>query len=412
MSWLVPADELTADQRRIVELPLSNHWCILGAPGSGKTLALLYRAQNLIEQRLVTPDRLKIFVFTNVLKQYIRNALEELTVPENSVMTLDDWCLKYFEQHISHRVPRNNNQRLPDFDQICTAVLSRVRRGSPIYDAILVDEGQDLKSDRFDLLASIGRHLTVCVDHKQQVYDHGSSEQEIVTRLGLKRSNVTLLDAFRCCPYIIRVAAEFIADPAEKAAFLNQNRAEQAEKQTPLLYEAKDFEDERARLIEVVRERQIVGDRSIAILFPKRDQVFGFSTELRRAGLEVDTWDRWRQTPMNFSNGVPKALTFHSAKGLTFETVLLPRLVNGSFPMTSFARLEKLMYVGITRATKWAYLSTINGSGIPVLDRLRQLSVQEDAPITVQRWNERTYTTQTSGVDGSPPADDDLLDLL
>ena len=418
MSWLVPPDELTSDQRRIVELPMGQHWCVLGAPGSGKTLALLYRAQSLIDRALVAPDRMHIFVFTNVLKQYIRNALEELGLPEGSVTTLDDWCKSYFETHLPGRIPRDGQKQIPDFGAIRKAVLNKVRGGRPLYDAILVDEGQDLDGECFDLVLSIARHVTVCVDHKQQVYDHGSTEEEIVRRLGLKRSNITLLDAFRCCPYIVRIAAEFIADSSERAAFLNQNRTEQMEKQTPLLYEAADFEDERRRLIEIVRERQVV-DRSIAILFPLRKQVAGFAHGLREAGIEVDTWDRWRRTPMSFSNGVPKVLTFHSAKGLTFDTVLLPRLVPGSFPMVSSARFEKLMYVGITRATKWVYLSTIKGSGIDGLIRLRKLAEIEDAPISVQSWNKNDLSAAPSiGLATGPATDsgdqesDDLLDLL
>jgi superfamily I DNA/RNA helicase len=417
MSWLVPPDELTSDQRRIVELPVGQHWCVLGAPGSGKTLALLYRAQSLIDRALVVPDRMHIFVFTNVLKQYIRNALEELGLPEGSVTTLDDWCKSYFERHLPGRIPRDR-QQIPDFGAIRKAVLNKVRGSQPLYDAILVDEGQDLDGECLDIVLSISRHVTVCVDHKQQVYDHGSTEQEIVRRLGLKRSNITLLDAFRCCPYIVRIAAEYIADSSERAAFLNQSRTEQMEKQTPLLYEAADFEDERRRLIEIVRERQVV-DRSIAILFPLRKQVAGFAHGLREAGIEVDTWDRWRRTPMSFSNGVPKVLTFHSAKGLTFDTVLLPRLVPNSFPMVSSPRLEKLMYVGITRATKWVYLSTIKGRGIDALNRLRKLAEMDDAPIGVQSWDEKGMSAVPSiGPTTSPATDsgdqesDDLLDLL
>ena len=66
-------------------------------------------------------------------------------------------------------------------------------------------------------------------------------------------------------------------------AFLNQSRTAQTEIQTPLLFEAVDFDDEKARLIEVLRERQLV-DRSIAILFPLKRQVEGFAEGLRTEG--------------------------------------------------------------------------------------------------------------------------------
>jgi len=157
-----------------------------------------------------------------------------------------------------------------------------------------------------------------------------------------------------------------------------------------------------------------VVDRSIAILFPLRKQVAGFAKGLREAGIEVDTWDRWRRSPMDFSNGVPKVLTFHSAKGLTFDTVLLPRLVPGSFPRITSGRLEKLMYVGITRATKWVYLSTIQGQGIAALDRLRRLTTLGNGPISIQTWDGIDSETEfrTKHETEEPGEEDDLLNLL
>jgi superfamily I DNA/RNA helicase len=317
-------------------------------------------------------------------------------------LTLDHWCKSYYQAQIGGPVPWDDKHHQADYGAIRRAVLAAQSGRPPVYEFVLVDEGQDLDRESFELLKKVGKHITVCVDQKQQIYDRGSTEAEIVRTLSLRRANVTLLDAFRCCPYIVQVAAAFVPNDAERAAFLNQGRTAQSELQTPLLYMARDFDDEKKRLIEIVRERQVVDER-IAILFPLNNQVNGFATELRRNGLEVETRDGG---VLDFSSGVPKVLTVYSAKGLTFDTVIMPRLRPASFPllMPKSGR-EKLLFVGITRATKWVYLSAEDGRAIGELDRLRALALLPNAPITIQSWRD------SRGEDATVPPRDPL-DLL
>jgi superfamily I DNA/RNA helicase len=401
MGWLIPRDELTPDQIRAVELRTNEHNVILGAPGSGKTQILLHRARYLSDELGVAPERFHIFVFTNVLKKYIQSALVELGFPDECVTTLDDWCAQIYKHEIRPSLPWDAEHRCPDYATVRRAVSVRVQGRRP-YDFVLVDEGQDLDPDAFALIKGLAPHVTVAMDHKQQIYEQGSGEAEIIRALGLRRGNLTLLDAFRCCPYIVRVAAEFIEGAAEREAFLNQSRTAQTEIQTPLLYEAADFDDERARLIEVLRERQLV-DRSIAILFTKNNLVEGFAKGLREEGIPVET----RKSGLDFSNAVPKILTMYSAKGLTFESVLMPRLVRKSFPGTMAKWANRLLYVGVTRATKWLYLSGTRGSTIAELDRVRLLADETPPVITVQR--ERPAEAEPARAGRS---DDEIFDIF
>ena len=397
MSWLIPRDELTPEQIRAAELTPSEPRVILGAPGSGKTQILLHRARFLRDEFAVKPGRFQLFVFTNVLKNYIRTALHDLGLPEECVTTLDDWCVQIYKQEIRQRLPWDNANRCPDYAAVRKTVHALIKGRHP-FDFVLVDEGQDLDPEAFALINDLSPHVTVAMDHKQQIYDEGCGEVEIVRALGLRRSNVTLLDAFRCCPYIVRVASEFIEDARDRAAFLKQSRTSQTEIQTPLLYEAASFEDERARLIEVLRERQIV-DRTIAILFPQNRQVEGFAQGLREAGIPVET----RKSGLDFASQAPKVLTIHSAKGLTFDSVLMPRLVSASFSGRLAGLVDRLLYVGVTRATKWLYLSAETGKTIRSLDRIRELA-ELDPPV-VTLGHRTAVTPQATGAD-------DLLDIL
>lgn len=404
MSWLIPRSELTPEQLRAIELSHGEHRVIFGAPGSGKTQILIHRADELRRIMRSANDRFLILVYTKVLKTYISSALNLLGLPEQSVMTYDDWCKKFYQQHISAKAPWNKEARSPDFDAIRAAVSQKIATGTvplPLYDFVLVDEAQDLEPSCFINIRKIAKHVTVCLDNKQQIYDRGSSESDIITVLGLKRRNLTLLDAYRCSPYIARVASQLIANSEEREQYLKQVRTEQTERQTPLIYQAESFEEEKNRLIEVLRQR-LLTDQRIAILFPMRKQVFGFKKGLEEVGIEVETQDN-----LNFTSGKPKLITYHSAKGLTFDSVLLPRLVTGSFPNSTPEKMQRLLFVAITRATRWVFLSTTTTGELPLLDSLKRLSAER--VLTVQTASDALQPVKVTKKEPTQSQDLDFL---
>jgi superfamily I DNA/RNA helicase len=380
-TWLVPRSELTNEQIRSMELDTSQHRVILGAPGSGKSQLLLHRARYLRDKLSVSPDRFRIFVYTNALRAYIQSAVEFLGLPQDSVTTLDSWCRQFYEENIG-RPPWDNNARQPDFAKIRSGVLARLTASRrQMFDFVLVDEGQDLELSAFELLKKMAVHVTVCMDHKQQIYDHGSEMTLVLQALGIRRSTLTLLETFRCCPYIVRLAARLVDDPIEREQYVRQLKTGQIERETPLLYEALDGNDERQKLIDIVRVRLGKGER-IAVLFPQRRQAFGYAKALQESGIDVENPKK-----LDFTTDKPKLMPYHSAKGLTFDTVLLPRLTRDSFAHASSERITRLLFVGITRAIKWTYLSTTKPGDLPQLECLKRAAVER--VLTIQKFGER-----------------------
>ncbi len=408
-TWLIPREELTPEQVRAIELDPAQHRVIVGPPGSGKTQILLHRARYLMDEWNVHQERFHIFVFTKVLKDYIRSALDFLSLPQESISNVDAWYSGFFRTHIGGRLPWNPKEKRPDFPAIRQAVMNKIQttsQSASIYDFILVDEGQDLEPEIFDMFWRIAKHITVCLDHKQQIYDHGSSESAILRGLRLKKRNINFLEAFRCCPYIVNLAAAFIEDVEERGSFIRQIRTYQTERETPLLYCASDFDDEKRRLIEIVRIRLGKGER-IAILLPQNRQVFGFAKGLREAGLEVETPDK-----LDFSNNTPKLMAYHSGKGLTFDSVLMPRLTPRSFPKINQERINHLLFVGITRATKWVYMSTNQSFKLLSSERIHLLESQ--GVLTVQYGVLPLFRTDDGSQEDDIPAEgkSEPLDIL
>ena len=70
-------------------------------------------------------------------------------------------------------------------------------------------------------------------------------------------------------------------------------------------------------------------------------------------------------------------MTYHSAKGLTFDAVLTPRLVEKSFVNVSAPNLKRLIFVGLTRATNWAYLSCVEAQRLGAFDQVFVLRLRK-----------------------------------
>ena len=68
--------------------------------------------------------------------------------------------------------------------------------------------------------------------------------------------------------------------------------------------------------------------------------------------------------------------TFFMAKGLTFDSVLLPRLTAKAYYHINRERMKRMMFVGIARATQWVYLSTVKGMEFDEMAVLREAAAQ------------------------------------
>ncbi len=362
MTWLPPPDRLTLAQTTCVEAPTDKPLVLRGGPGSGKTVVLLHRARR-IGLATGRPDRVATLVYTNVLRDFIRSATDELKLPSEQVLTFDHWCRLRHVELIGP--PPLSAQGQPDFRRIRQQLLGHLRSRSlpPSLDAALVDEGQDLDEDCFAILRHSARHVTVAYDLKQSLY-HEPEARELLRALGPGRREEDLRATYRACPYVVDLACEFIAEEQERSAFRMNVATLQTERQTPLLYLAADEADERRRLVEILRERLLRNER-VAILFPTFPQVGLFADFLRAQGIMADrqtqTDTQGRRPALDFGSGRPAVLTYHSAKGLTFDSVLMPGLTKSAI-RARHSSVRRMLFVAVTRATHWVYLSSLESN--------------------------------------------------
>ena len=239
------------------------------------------------------PERFRVFVFTNVIKEYIKSGTKFLEFPEETVSTFDHWCYLLYQDHISRKPPwirgRNGRNRI-DFEKIRLSIRKLLRKKldlQKILDFALVDEGQDLSPESFEILSLAARHVTVFADRMQQIFADGASEYHILKRLGIKKRNATLLAAYRNSPYVAQLASYFIADENKRSQYLSQINTHQQTKERPLCFVAKSFKDEMDRLAEIIRQRQLVNER-VGVIVPTNQQLFGYSKGLQERGIEIE----------------------------------------------------------------------------------------------------------------------------
>lgn len=374
MAWLIPFSSLTPAQQDAVQMDTRSHKAIIGGPGAGKTLVLLHRLNLLFHRAGANNDAVRLFVYTNTLKQFIQAGNDMLDVPDECISTFDKWCADTYRVQVNPHLPTEGGR--PDFEAIRSGVFGVIESGklpTPIFDSVLIDEAQDMDIGAIEILKRLARHITICMDGKQQLYDDRMSEPEALKRLGLSRHNTALLAAFRCNPLVTELAAQFIPDEARRQEFMRQASNLEMDRSRPLFYVADNFSDEAAHLIEMVKLRLSYGD-SIAVLFPKQRQVHGFAIGLREAGIEVEVQER--DAPIDFSNPLPKLMTYHQAKGLSFDSVFLPRLNQSSFPGEMSKRIGHMCFVGVSRAVKWVYMSGNKQALIAPMQELGQVTAR------------------------------------
>lgn len=402
-TWLIPRSDLTPEQLRVVELPTTAHRVIFGLAGSGKTQILVHRAAYLRERYKTSKTRFRVFILTNVLRDYIRSGISFLDLPNESVCTFDSWCVEVYQRHISQSLPRRDSygRSTPDFLKIKREVLQLIKQRKDltmIFDFVLVDEGQDLIPEAYEILRFIAPHVTVFADYQQQIFENGANDRTIFQILSVLPQNISLLGTYRNSPDVAHLASYFIDNREKKLQYLAQVKNTQCERERPLLYVAKNLDDEMDRLASIINQRQALNQR-IGIIVPQNKHIYGLSEGLQKRGVAIEKAvpppARTRangSTHVHFDNMTPKIASYHSAKGLTFDCVLLPRITGKAFGQFDDDLRRRLLFVGMARAMQWIYISTVE------TDKPRFFSLFKEAEqnkhLTIQSSSARSPGSQ------------------
>lgn len=320
--WLVDPAELDEFQREILELSLNDSYLIKGCAGSGKTILALYRANEILIAAKARGEiaSFTMVVYTKALQSFIRSGIMELGIGPRQVIYSNQWD------------------------------------GSPV-DHLIIDEAQDFnKEDIEGFDAARIKSIMLYGDSQQQIYSDKLSTEEVAKQLGLAEKE--LLKNYRLPKLIASFASHVGKDKDLEKKCVKTGSEKPRLKWFPTWQEELDY------IIGEIRTRNYT---DVAILLPFNDKEAAPYNNFHRNIENVKEYFDQNSVSLEYKfNGImdldfdselPKVMTYHSSKGLQFETVFIPFCDFPQHDNWFISNYKNALYVALTRTYRNLYLT-------------------------------------------------------
>ena len=339
------------------------HRVIHGVAGSGKTLILGYRAEQLAK---ICAKPILVLCYNKTLAGRLAHWMSSKGVSDKvHVRTFHSWCHSQMRAY-NIKFAQGKGEADQVMAEMVETVIREVDRGHippAQYEAVLIDEGHDFKAEWLKLVVQMvdprTNSLLVLYDDAQSIYEAGRQKNFSFKSVGIQaQGRTTILKVnYRNTQEILEFAAQFAgellkAKEAEEDGIprlmpISAGRHGKA----PIVVKLPTLKLEGEWIAERLKEAHAnnVPWRDMAILYRHYDPVCkAVRAELRRAGIP-NTW----KDDVSFGEhqDTVKLLPFHSSKGLEYPIVVIPGA--GLLPKPDEVNEEdaRLLYVAMTRAT-------------------------------------------------------------
>ena len=283
-SWYINESELDDYQMQIVQRNLDSTFIVKGCAGSGKTVLAIWRAKELEERG---EDDYLVIVFTKALKQFISDGINSIGIPSSKVLYHWEW------------VHRRNKQNA---------------------NYIIVDEAQDFDINELNELKNAARkHFVFFGDSAQQLYSGLSDKGRLLSPQDMAyefRVELTELVINHRLPKTIARVAEKVSNSGDPL----EMRCKKEGASKPHIVECLNFEEQLDYIKDVIEAQRYT---DVGILVPNNAEFGKIEKYYDGIGFDAEYKNR-SDMNLNFNNTLPNVMTYHSAKGLQFETVFIP----------------------------------------------------------------------------------------
>ena len=349
------------------------HRVIHGVAGSGKTMILGYRAEQLAKTASATRPVL-VLCYNEPLAVQLAHLMEAKGLAERVLVRhFHRWChqqLKSFGQTLPAQGP-------DFFEHLVNAVICAVdRRQIPSgqYLAVLIDEGHDFRPEWLRLVTQMvdpgSNSLLLLYDDAQSIYERRHARQFSFKSVGIQaQGRTTILRInYRNTRQILEtanlIAAELL-NPDERdddGVPLLRPVASGREGRAPLILRLPNIHREGDKLAELLAAAHASGRAwsEMAILCRRHQALEACSAALRRRKLPHQM--RTRTGEYDPQADCIKLMTMHACKGLEFPLVALAGI--GQMPGAEEDPKDeaRLFYVAATRATQELIIA-VSGNG-------------------------------------------------
>ena len=343
------------------------HRVIHGVAGSGKTLILGYRSEHLAK---ACTRPILVLCYNRLLAQRLEQWMQIKGIADKvHVHTFHAWCRKQLTAyHIE--TPLNQGDDNVFFDEMVDTVIREVDRGmipSGQYDAVMIDEGHDFRSEWLKLVVQMVNpqtsSLLVLYDDAQSIYDTRKKGKFSFKGVGIQaQGRTTILKVnYRNTHEILDFAADFARqlltqEDADEDGIPRLAPVSAGRRGTrPLLVKLPTIRDEADEIAKRLTEahKKGIAWKDMAVLYwdnTDKDEIYRAlkAQHIYVVGKNSITFDK-EDTKVKF-------LTIYNSKGLEFPLVAI---LGGRIVEQAKTDVEaaKLLYVAMTRATSQLVLT-------------------------------------------------------
>lgn len=358
------------------------HRILKGVAGSGKSLVLACRAKYL---RQLHPDwRLLVVCYNISLRQYLKELIR-ISGHKHAEENIDIYHFHGLVKELTNaNLSRVNAEKNDDYDKRVGEILKgRIAMGTVnkgIYNAILVDEGQDFTTEWVQGLSSLlnenSDSFLFCYDPAQNVFGRKKPNWKTA---GLKvqgKKPTELKKSYRNTIEILDVATRFSKMKKVVLSYDNEDAIDNVlfpelaidrHGSLPILQQSNSSEEQIHYILNDINDKisskEVVwSDIGVIVATADTNKELQSSFErefINKFGSDKLYWatrDRNAKINLDIFSPTVKLLTVESSKGLEFRIVFFLGVDN----MPRIGREEdserKLVYVGMTRAQDLLYI--------------------------------------------------------
>lgn len=326
--WDVTEETMDDDQLDLIEYTDDKSMLVAGCAGSGKSVIAMHKAEQLHKKG----QDVILIAYTRSLSRFMKNGKA-------------DSSFRFFHHH-----------------------LWKYKLKMPKADYIIVDEIQDFTREEIqEFINATRKHFLFFGDTAQSIYRQYGKQTMTIAQIAVMTglNTLQLFNNYRLPRPVAKITQDYVGvDVQEYKEKVYQNK----ETELPHLIHFDNEQKQIEALLRLVKDN--VG-RNIGILLPNNPEVIRISQEFMDNDVECEFKynkgdnDFDYVDNLDFNTVLPKILTYHSAKGLQFDMVILP-MYNGANDDES----RKALYVAMTRTMHSLFVLYSTQSLLPPLDRV------------------------------------------